>query len=84
MERRLGRLEQQMAEVVRRLDAMGAPSAGWSDPAGPQADGLTDPDRVLRYIRAGQKVQAIKEVRDQTGMGLKQAKDLVDSLDNLR
>lgn len=70
-----------MAEVLRRLDAASAP--GQVVP-GPQLGGLTDVDRVLQLTRAGQKIQAIKEVREQTGMGLKEAKDLVESLDTLR
>ncbi len=36
---------------------------------------------VRRLLAAGNKIQAIKEVRDQTGLGLKEAKDYVDALE---
>lgn len=44
-----------------------------------------DPDQgvnqqVLELVKAGQKIQAIKVYREQTGVGLKEAKDLVESL----
>ena len=35
---------------------------------------------VQRLAKAGQKVEAIKLIRDHTGMGLKEAKDIVDKL----
>jgi ribosomal protein L7/L12 len=34
---------------------------------------------VRNYILANQKINAIKEVRTITGLGLKEAKDLVES-----
>jgi ribosomal protein L7/L12 len=37
-------------------------------------------DRVRQLIDRGQKIEALKEVRQATGMGLKQAKDYVDSI----
>lgn len=39
------------------------------------------PERVLDLLRQGNKIMAIKELRDQTGMGLKEAKDEVDRLE---
>ena len=44
-----------------------------------------DPDQgvnqqVLELVKAGQKIQAIKVYREQTGVGLKEAKDYVESL----
>ena len=35
---------------------------------------------VLELLRAGQKIQTIKLYREQTGAGLKEAKDYVESL----
>jgi ribosomal protein L7/L12 len=37
-------------------------------------------EEVKRLVRSGQKIEAIKLVREQTGLGLKEAKDLVDRL----
>ncbi|MBK8097085.1 MAG: ribosomal protein L7/L12 [Planctomycetes bacterium] len=38
----------------------------------------TPDQEVDALLRAGQKIQAIKLVRERTGLGLKEAKDLVD------
>jgi hypothetical protein len=44
------------------------------------SDVLDDWEREARdLMAAGSKIQAIKVVRDGTGMGLKEAKDLVES-----
>lgn len=34
-------------------------------------------------IRGGQKVEAIKEIRTNTGLGLKEAKDIADNVQNM-
>lgn len=36
-------------------------------------------DEIRALIRAGRKIEAIKRVRELTGLGLKEAKDLVDA-----
>jgi hypothetical protein len=36
------------------------------------------PDYIVQLARSGQKIQAIKELRNVTGMGLKEAKDVID------
>ena len=41
---------------------------------------LDSDDEVRRLLAAGNKIQAIKRVRELTGIGLKEAKDYVDSL----
>jgi ribosomal protein L7/L12 len=38
-------------------------------------------DEVRRLADAGQKIEAIKHLRDATGLGLTEAKEIVDSLD---
>jgi ribosomal protein L7/L12 len=43
------------------------------------SSGLTE--RLRARIAEGQKVLAIKELRDQTGMGLRDAREFVDALD---
>ncbi len=37
-------------------------------------------DQVIAAIDAGHKIEAIKTLREETGLGLKEAKDVVDSL----
>ncbi|MDQ3272369.1 MAG: 50S ribosomal protein L7/L12 [Pseudomonadota bacterium] len=57
--------------------AMAAPGGGGGGAAAPAAEEKTDFNVVL--LEAGaQKVQVIKAVREITGLGLKEAKDLVD------
>lgn len=56
--------------------AMAAPAAG-AGPAAPVAEEQTE--FTVMLLEAGaQKVQVIKAVRELTGLGLKEAKDLVD------
>jgi large subunit ribosomal protein L7/L12 len=59
--------------------AAGAPAAGGGD--GAAAEEKTDFDVVLAAA-GGQKIQVIKVVRAVTGLGLKEAKDLVDGAPN--
>jgi large subunit ribosomal protein L7/L12 len=54
----------------------GAPAAGGAAPAAPVEE-QTEFDVVLRDAGA-KKIQVIKVVRELTGLGLKEAKDLVD------
>lgn len=37
-------------------------------------------DELIRLVDENQKIKAIKKLREATGMGLKEAKDYVDSL----
>jgi large subunit ribosomal protein L7/L12 len=60
--------------------AAGAPAAGGGDGAAP-AEEQTEFDVVLNAA-GGQKIQVIKVVRAVTGLGLKEAKDLVDNAPN--
>jgi large subunit ribosomal protein L7/L12 len=57
--------------------AMSAPAAGGAGAAAPVAEEQTEFNVVLLEIGAN-KVQVIKAVRELTGLGLKEAKDLVD------
>ena len=54
------------------------PAAGGGDGGGAAAEEKTSFDVVLTEA-GGQKIQVIKVVRAVTGLGLKEAKDLVDS-----
>jgi len=40
-------------------------------------------DEVRRLTDSGQKIEAIKHLREATGLGLTEAKEIVDSLDRL-
>jgi len=57
--------------------AMSAPAAGGAAAAAAVVEEKTDFDVVLKETGAN-KVQVIKAVREITGLGLKEAKDLVD------
>jgi large subunit ribosomal protein L7/L12 len=57
--------------------AMAAPAAGGAGPAAAAVEEKTE--FTVQLMEAGaQKVQVIKAVREITGLGLKEAKDLVD------
>jgi large subunit ribosomal protein L7/L12 len=57
--------------------AMAAPAAGGGGAAAPAAEEKTE--FTVQLVEAGaQKVSVIKAVREITGLGLKEAKDLVD------
>ncbi|MBN8843033.1 MAG: ribosomal protein L7/L12 [Sphingomonadales bacterium] len=40
-----------------------------------------DDDEIRELIRQNRKIEAIKRLRDRTGLGLKEAKDAVDALE---
>jgi large subunit ribosomal protein L7/L12 len=76
----------QISEITKELEAKWGVSAAAAvavaGPAGPAADApkveeKTEFDVVLKDAGA-QKIQVIKVVRELTGLGLKEAKDLVD------
>ena len=79
-----------LADAVRIADKLGA--AGKPKPAAGAAAGPTTAasvagqigpdhrDELRSLVAAGQQVQAIKRVRELTGMGLQDAKDYVDGL----
>ncbi len=74
----------ELAELVKAIEekygvsavAAAAPAAGGAA-AGAAAEEKTSFDVVLKDAGAN-KIQVIKVVRDATGLGLKEAKDLVD------
>jgi large subunit ribosomal protein L7/L12 len=81
----------ELSEMVKALEeefgvsaampmAMAAPAAG-AAPAAAEEEEQTEFDVILKA--AGEKkIQVIKEVRALTGLGLKEAKDLVDGAPN--
>jgi len=58
--------------------AMAMPAAAGGDAGGAAAEEKTDFDVVLASV-GDKKINVIKEVRGITGLGLKEAKDLVES-----
>ncbi len=75
----------ELADLVKAIEeefgvsavAAAAPAAGAAAPAGGAAEEKSSFDIVLKEAGAN-KIQVIKVVRDATGLGLKEAKDLVD------
>ncbi|WP_283136093.1 ribosomal protein L7/L12 [Rhizohabitans arisaemae] len=61
----------------RRVVKQSIPVAG-SPPAVPGADFET---RAMALIQNGKKIQAIKLIREETGLGLKQAKHVADQME---
>lgn len=65
----------QISEITKELEAKWGVSAAAAD--APKAEEKTEFDVILKDAGA-QKIQTIKVVRELTGLGLKEAKDLVD------
>ena len=70
------KIEEEWGITAAAPVAVAAPAAGGGD--GAAAEEKTSFDVVLTAA-GGQKIQVIKVVRAVTGLGLKEAKDLVDS-----
>lgn len=75
-----------LADLVKELETKFGVSAaapmmmagGGGGAAGPAAEEKTEFDVILTVVPADKKIGAIKVVREITGLGLKEAKDLVD------
>ncbi len=70
VEARLAALESNLQAVMAHL------GLDWQEPAAPS--GVDD--EVLRLVQAGKDIEAIKRVRQLTGLGLAEAKTVVDGL----
>ncbi len=80
----------ELAELVKALEekfgvsaavpvaAVAAPTVGGATSAAQAAEEQTEFDVILKVV-GEKKIQVIKVVREFTGLGLKEAKDLVDS-----
>ncbi|WP_293699165.1 ribosomal protein L7/L12 [uncultured Agrococcus sp.] len=83
-ELRIQRLEAAVNEIYRLLE-MPSPlshssaltDAGHTASANPMGAS----DEVIEWVRAGKKIRAIKQHREDTGVGLAEAKEFVDRLD---
>src|SRR5438445_3403066 len=72
------KIEEEWGITAAAPVAIAAPAAGGAAGDGAAAEEKTSFDVVLTAA-GGQKIQVIKVVRAVTGLGLKEAKDLVDS-----
>lgn len=68
LRRRLTRLESKTDAVMQNLGITWEPPA----PGGS--------DTVISHLRAGRKIEAIKVYREETGAGLKEAKEAVEAI----
>jgi len=71
------KIEEEWGITAAAPVAVAAPGAGGGDGGGAAVEEKTSFDVVLTGA-GGQKIQVIKVVRAVTGLGLKEAKDLVD------
>ncbi|WP_231991960.1 ribosomal protein L7/L12 [Mycobacterium sp. ACS4331] len=74
LERRVQHLERRVAELERAAFLAGQPVRSQS------VDEPGVSEMVRQLALQGNKIAAIKLLRDETGLGLKEAKDLVDRL----
>jgi len=77
---RLDRIEQKLdalLALVRGGGRSGGPFGGAFGGAGGD-DRFAPTETVLAHVRSGQLIHAIKEYREYTGLGLKEAKDAID------
>ena len=58
--------------------AVAAPAAGGADAGGAGAEEKTEFDLVLEAVAATSKIAVLKVVRNITGLGLKEAKELIE------
>jgi len=70
-------LEQKFGVTAAAPMAVAAPAAGGPSGAAQAVEEQTEFDAILKTI-GDKKIQVIKVVRELTGLGLKEAKDLVD------
>src|SRR3989475_12646762 len=70
-------LEQKFGVTAAAPMAVAAPAAGGPSGAATAVEEQTEFDAILKAI-GDKKIQVIKVVRELTGLGLKEAKDLVD------
>ena len=75
------KLEEEWGVTAAAPMAVAAPAAAGGGGDGAAAEEKTDFDVILSNA-GGQKIQVIKVVRAVTGLGLKEAKDLVDGAPN--
>lgn len=70
----LGRSGRGQRDLLRPPPAMPVPPRAAAAPAGVEVE-------VRAFLAQGNKIMAIKHVREVTGMGLKEAKDFVEEIE---
>lgn len=82
---RIARLEAAVAELQRRVAELeagsGAQQSGQVSDAGQDPWSVPPWPEVVRLLNADRKIEAIKVYREHTGVGLKEAKDVVEEVD---
>jgi ribosomal protein L7/L12 len=76
--------EQEVYELRQRVDKLERQVARLQDRLGMEDADEPDPwvsPEIVDLVQHGKKIQAIKLYRQQTGAGLKAAKDFIDSLE---
>lgn len=71
---RLNRLEQKVDFLLNNLGLTQQAEAGLRTTVNPMMD------QVVALLRQNRKIDAIKVYREQTGLGLKEAKDVIDNM----
>lgn len=81
--RRIATLEAKVSELYKRL-GQAEPGDGFGGGFGdePASVAASEDPRVLELIQAGKKIEAIKLYKELTGIGLAEAKDAVDNLED--
>jgi ribosomal protein L7/L12 len=87
LEIRVARLEAQVAALMPLLDIDQTPTT-WQQQAAPAPASsptlpVVDAD-IARVVARGNKIEAIKLAREKYGLGLKEAKDYVEGMPDLR
>ena len=69
---------------VNPADVPPPPRATPSAPTGASVDEVRRDPEVLALVDSDRKIDAIKRVRERTGLGLKESKDVVDAISKER
>jgi len=77
----VSKIEQEFG-VSAAMPVAAAPAAGAAAAAAPAVEEQTEFTVILKAFVAEKKIQVIKEIRAITGLGLKEAKDLVEGCPN--
>jgi len=84
-DRRLADITRRLANIERKLDALLRHSGLDNIAQGASADSAFDLPEDVRYAAdVNEKIKAIKLLRDQTGMGLAEAKAAVEAYQHSR
>lgn len=76
----LGALRRQLDEQRKQLDRLSRLVGGGDLPAPATFLSEEAKRRILQLKQEGKPIEAIRDVREETGMSLKEAKEYVDSL----